>query len=212
MKTESRGGSSPTSCNRAAVEKFDFILTRPQPSLLIVETIPIRLTGRRQWVAWRYRWRDGKNGKHGKWTKVLTDPKTGRAASVGNPAAWGTFEEAMDSRHGGGIEFVFSTDDHFYGIDLGECFEPDGVTLSPWVRKIIDGVPAYWERRVSGTGLHAIGFECDPLPPSRRCSPVEHYRDGGFFALTGHVFEGHGMLMCGAAEFFTWYERHSPPA
>ncbi|HEV2202414.1 MAG TPA: hypothetical protein VGR73_21560 [Bryobacteraceae bacterium] len=53
-----------------------------------------QLRSRTGWVAWRYEWRDGAEGRDGKWTKVPYQVN-GRRASSTDPQTWATFEEVL---------------------------------------------------------------------------------------------------------------------
>src|SRR5262245_32927190 len=49
------------------------------------------LRDRPWWVAWGYRWRDGR------WTKPPINPRTGCLASINDPTTWATFDVAVAS-------------------------------------------------------------------------------------------------------------------
>ena len=42
-----------------------------------VDVIPPRLRDAKRWVCWSWEWKDGFDGKPGKWDKPPIDPKTG---------------------------------------------------------------------------------------------------------------------------------------
>src|SRR5688500_10513582 len=107
-------------------------------------------------------------GKPGKWNKQPADPTTAKLAEWSDPATRCTFSDAYmayqrDPRfkcigymtHGSGI----------VGIDLDDAFAEDD-SIKPWAQELVDALPGYWERSVSGTGLR--GFCRGSLPPGRR--------------------------------------------
>ena len=59
---------------------------------VIPATIPSELRAIPQWVCWR--WKHVPEQRK-PWTKPPVDPNTGQAASVTDPATWGTFETAI---------------------------------------------------------------------------------------------------------------------
>src|SRR4051812_48536761 len=85
---------------------------RPVSPNLLIDAIPEELKALARWVGWMYQLRDAK------WAKTPVSCHTGRAASVTDPASWGTFEEAYGffRRRGGkiaGIGFVFAQEDPY---------------------------------------------------------------------------------------------------
>ena len=56
---------------------------------LLRSNVPEALRALRQWVAWRYVRRDGKQ------TKCPVKPTKGGSASSTDPTTWGTFEQAV---------------------------------------------------------------------------------------------------------------------
>src|SRR4051812_32075166 len=89
-----------------------------------IATIPVRLREVPCWVPWRWE-RTGKVSTP--WAKVPVDVRTGRRASVTNPATWTTFGDALAYAevHGlAGVGFVFSQNDPFAGVDLDGAIDP----------------------------------------------------------------------------------------
>lgn len=158
---------------------------RPEPSTLYLDTIPVTLKIRHQWVCWRYEWRDGKGGKPGKWTKVPINPRNGRNASSTDPQTWSSLEHALETmrrEHLDGIGFVFAADGPHCGIDLDDAFRFG--KLLPWAQEIVDRFASYAEVSVSGNGLHII-VEGKLPAGRRRKDKVEMYHEGRFFTVTG---------------------------
>ena len=92
-------------------------------------------------------------------TKVPFQPD-GRHASHDDPSTWVDFNTATThAKQFDGIGFVFTEHDPYAGIDLDNCFSPDG-TLLDWAVPIVaqsQDAEAYIERTPSGQGLHIIG-------------------------------------------------------
>jgi hypothetical protein len=146
--------------------------------------IPQELRALRQWVCWKFVWRNGSR----KPTKVPI-AAGGRAASSTNPDTWRSFEEATDAYEANhnvhGIGFVFAPGSGYVGIDLDECFV--GAELHGWAKSIVDSVLTYTERSPSGAGLHLI-LRGDIPYSGRRHSHIEIYKEARFFTMTGDVW------------------------
>ena len=156
---------------------------------VIIENLPADLTEDASWYPGLITPRVGKPGK---WNKQPADPTTAQLAEWSDPSTRCTFSDAYmayqrDPRfkcigymmHGAGI----------VGIDLDDAFAEDG-SVKPWAQEIVDALPGYWERSVSGTGLR--GFCRGVLPPGRRKrtyngSSIEIYDVDRFLVTTGHV-------------------------
>lgn len=172
--------------------------TRPVPKPIQTDAIPQELRDLPQWVGWRYKWKDGADDKPGEWTKVPIDPHTRKGADTTDPATWGTFDDALTamewSRHDG-IGFVFIKPDPYYFADLDRCFDLD--MLAPWAAEIVEALPGcYWERSVSGNGLHGIGR--GQLPDKHKTrkngGSVEIYTTARFATFTGDVYDLHDEI------------------
>lgn len=161
------------------------------------------LSGRRQWVAWRYLERAGK------WTKPPVNPHTGEDADVSNPATWGSYVEALAcqyERQLPGIGFVLSADDGLAGVDLDDCIMPDG-SLAPWAASIVEALDSYTEESPSGTGLHILVW--GRLPPGkRRKGPIEMYEHHRYLTFTGAVLGGRYGLYERSGELAAVHAQH----
>lgn len=116
------------------------------------------------------------------------DPRTGTAASVADPATWGTAEQACEAvavERGVGMGFVFTDNDPFTGIDLDV---PEGGEASEGQRRIFNAFNSYAELSPSGRGLHIIakGRVADGGVRNSALG-VEVYSAGRFFTFTGNV-------------------------
>ena len=145
------------------------------------DNIPSQMKELRQWVRWRLEDRKGKP------TKVPLNPRTGQMASSTDPSTWGTYEEAIESRFGNGIGFVFTEASGIVGIDLDHVIH-DG-ELEPWAQEIIIEINSYTELSPSGEGLHTYFFASLPAK-GRKKGQFECYSQGRFFTVTGNHFLG----------------------
>src|SRR5262245_37746117 len=90
---------------------------RPQLLPLLAENLPLdELRLYSQFVAWELEWREGKNGKPGKWTKVPKNPRSGGNASSRDPQTWGVLDDVLGRFER--IGFVLTENDPFTFIDV----------------------------------------------------------------------------------------------
>ena len=150
------------------------------------QNIPPELRALPQWVA------AGEN-------KQPIDPNTGDAASVTDPATWGTFEQATAAglRH---VGFVLSKSDPFCVVDLDDpsTVKVDGVTMpNPDASvvatigerhaRILAAFDTYAEISQSGLGVHIV---CrGEVPHGVRRDKVEVYSDSRYMIFTGNVIK-----------------------
>jgi len=165
----------------------------PTPALnvdLIAENTPACLRERRQWVAWKYIERDGKQ------TKAPVNPHSGGLADSTDSSTWGTFQQATDAcrQDGGlaGVGFVFTADDPYCGVDLDDCLDAQTGEAKGWAADVIDQLDSYTETSPSGSGVKIF---LEASKPGRRCrkayydGEVEIYDRDRFFTLTGQRSE-----------------------
>ena len=185
-------------------------MTAPlKPTLLSVhsENIPKSLTDIPQWVVWRLEWVPPKNGKAGRWTKKPyqvqavdleenDNPKAKPAkleplvlASSIDPATWTEFGKALEfsqvDNRVDGIGFVFTEESGIVGVDLDKCIAKDG-TIAEWALEVVRRFNSYSELSPSGTGLHIYTRGQIPITGKKK-GPVEIYRQGRFFTVTGRL-------------------------
>ena len=170
----------------------------------LFESIPAELQACPQWVVWKA----VPNPKKGKPDKIPLHPGRGYGASSTNPATWGTFAQALafcraqlGKEHSHtlkngttltgpvcGVGFVLTADDPFVGIDLDNCFTPEG-QLSSWAHEIINSIRSYTEISPSGAGIRI--FAKGKLPGEAcRVGPIEVYEQGRYLTVTGRVVPG----------------------
>lgn len=134
--------------------------------------IPLELRALPQWVV------SNKN-------KIPYTPRTGTPASVTDPATWGTYEEAIQSRFEY-VGFVLTTWDDYTIIDLDN--KPDKpATPEEWARheKILNAFDSYTERSASGTGYHIIVR--GKVAAGVHRDNTEIYSSGRYMICTGNV-------------------------
>jgi putative DNA primase/helicase len=150
---------------------------RPQRPVALIpkpEQMPTELTVLHRWVGWRYEYRDGANGRPGKWTKVPRNCRTGAAASSTEEGTWSTFEEAVAAYERGGLDGIGITlAPPLVGVDLDHVLDREtGAIVVPEAARIVQALESYTERSPGGDGLRIFVFGA--LPTGRR--KVEHYR------------------------------------
>lgn len=131
-----------------------------------------------QWVSWDLT-AGGEKPPH--------SPHTDRRANAHDPAVWGTFEQAVQSKERAGLSgigFVFTADDPYVGIDLDHCYEGD--QLAPWAWEIVKAADSFTERSQSKAGVKIVvrASYTGGVRPSKN---IEVYGSGQYFALTGDV-------------------------
>ena len=148
--------------------------------------VPEELKARRQWMAWRR----GKTKADGRFDKPPVSLRGGFDGSTNNSEDWGTFEEAVAfaERHGlPGVEFVFTEDDPYCGVDLDHCRDPETEEIAGWAREIIRELDSYTEVSPSGTGVKV--FLRGSVPRSINTGRIEIYDSKQPFTVTGERVE-----------------------
>ncbi len=143
--------------------------------------IPNELRRRPQWVVWKLEERDGEP------TKMPYIAGGVGKADTTDLMTWRTFEQAVTALERGrynGIGFVFCSGDHYTGIDLDKCRDPETGEIEEWASEIVAsfGKGVYAEVSQSGTGVHII---VRGKAPNKKRGQVEAYSIERFFAMTG---------------------------
>lgn len=128
----------------------------------------------------------------GKTDKFPISCATMTVSSAHDPAAWGTFEQALAVADmlgpGHGVGFVFTHADPFWFLDIDGCLQADG-TWSPLALDLVQRTAgAAIEVSSSGTGLHIIGSSPAPVVGFKcknSAAGLEFYTAERFVALTG---------------------------
>jgi putative DNA primase/helicase len=178
------------------------------------ERSPEELRERRQWVNWRWTWRDGR------WTKEPLNPNNGHRAKSDKPSTWSDYETAVrrwKAREDvAGVGFVFTEADPYCGLDYDDCRDPVTGELHPQVAADLESLGGYAEWSPSGKGIKAIIRARKPGDRCRTSSvpwggEFEMYDRGRFFTITGHVLDGHDLVTDGQEALEEIYERSFPP-
>ncbi len=152
----------------------------PQQTELL-QNIPEEMRQRPQWLVWKLEERDGKP------TKVPYIAGGVGKADTTDLMTWRTFEEAVQALGTGrynGVGFVFCSGDHFTGVDLDDCRDPETGDIKPWAQKIVNAFGGYAEVSQSGKGVHII---VHGKAPNKKRGQVEAYSLERYFAMTGRV-------------------------
>jgi hypothetical protein len=131
-----------------------------------------RLTAEPRWVAWRWEPRRKKSGAldldangSPKWTKPPFQALyPGQLAKSDDPGTWGLYVDAVQAVTDGdadGIGFALLGSD-VGAIDLDKCRDPSTGGIEDWARELHEGVRAYSEITVSGTGTRILGTATGP--------------------------------------------------
>lgn len=151
--------------------------------------IPEELTGRDQWVSWKF----GKPRSNGKRAKDPIDPATGRRAKTNDPSTWGTHQQALAAakEHGhDGVGFVLTPEDPFVFIDLDGVIAPKTGRVEPWAIGVVESFGSYTEISPSGTGLRIAVLGRMPFKKAGT-PPVELFSQGGYVTITGNTLIGY---------------------
>lgn len=148
-----------------------------------MENIPGEMLEAPRWMLWQPLMRDGK------WTKVpfrIDDPN--RRASSTDPSSWG---ECSAPPRGYGLGFALG--DGWVGVDFDEVrAQMCEAEIMGWVHD----QTSYAEWSVSKQGIHVIMRGVD-VPEWAACrregSPVEVYKGGRFFTVTGDTLHRNGI-------------------
>lgn len=145
----------------------------------MLSNIPQELRSLRQWVA--------ANAK-----KEPINPRTGKLASVTDPATWGSFEEAKAAGHPS-VGFVLSSSDPYAIIDLDDKPHKP-LTLEERTRHqaILAAFDTYTERSQSGRGYHIVARGV--LPKGVHRDSVEIYSSERYMIFTGNVVKPRPIL------------------
>lgn len=152
-----------------------------------------------QFLCWDWEWRDGKNGKPGKWTKPPVSPHREGHGSSTNPNTWAPFKialKACQTRGLAGVGFVLHADDPFFFIDLDHCRDRESGELSVWAQRVLSSFShTYQEISPSGGGMRIIGRGKLPgtdhvyhVQGERLGAKIEIFDQGKYTTLTGHRY------------------------
>jgi putative DNA primase/helicase len=157
---------------------------------MLAVNVPAQLRERRRWLTWAY----GPPRPNGRCPKVPHVARTGRHASVVNPADWCDFEVALEALAKAptlaGLGYVFAAGDKMAGVDFDNCRSPETGELAVATAQLLADLNTYTEVLPSETGVKAFAAgELDPNGAKRRFG-VEIYGTGRFFTVTGQHVPG----------------------
>lgn len=167
--------------------------TKPVAPEVIATNIPEVLRATPQWVVWRYEEDVDPETGEVSYDKPPASVKSGKLASVTNPATWSTFDEAMTAyRYGDrwdGVGIVLRLQPEQKGpvlvaVDLDKCRDPQTGAIEPWAAEVVEKLNTYTELSPSGRGLRL--FCLGDLPErGRRRGKFEAYNDKRYVTVTG---------------------------
>ena len=147
-----------------------------------------QLRNRRQWVTWDYVW----NEKKEKWDKPPRSAHTGKPASINDPFAMGTLDQASATARRlalAGVGLVLKPDDDITGGDLDHCVTNSG-SLSLLAAEVIEFGETYAEYSPSGEGIRFLAFGKIEHAEKDDKIGVEMYATGRYLTVTGDQVEG----------------------
>lgn len=156
------------------------------PSIPAIE----ELKKHRQWVAWKYEFRNGPDSKP---TKPPISPRTGFGASHSKSETWGTYQDAFERARKSnlaGVGFVLTDDDEICGIDLDACRNAETGEVAPWAAEIITLAETYAEVSPSGEGIRLFARGKPEKTIKADKAHVEIYGKLRYLTVTGHHVDG----------------------
>ena len=180
---------------------------RPEPLYVIFDQIPGELPYSNNWILWHYEWKEGKDGKPGKWDKPPYQPN-GKHASSTAAFTWSPFNTVKaayerglnlpvdDPLHFDGVGFVPAkvnqADNNLQFGDLDKCRDKETGQLSPHAEEDLALINSYCEISPSGTGIRFIAKGHPSYPQGQDGSKkghVELYQGRHYLTITGHRLE-----------------------
>jgi hypothetical protein len=172
----------------------------PKPARMKVrpEGIPQELKELHQWVLWKWEWKEGSEGKEGKWDKPPYQPNRRKASST-NPETWNSFRTVIEAYSEGdfdGIGVVADKTNRLVHIDLDDCIDDLGIELKPWAQNIVDKLNSYTYITPSGEGLRVVvtgtvpenGRRTDVMEDGEEQGRIEIYQAAHYLCVTGHLW------------------------
>jgi DNA repair photolyase len=176
---------------------------RPSPLPVNFDQIPGELRYFNQWVLWRYVWKEGKDGKPGKWDKPPFQAN-GKLASSTAAHTWSTFK-TVEAVYKNGLNLPVDDPAHFDGVgfvphvvgkadlqivfgDLDKCRDKETGAISPEALQDLQSLNTYSEPSPTGTGLRFVARGAPPFPPGkagRKKGHTELYQGDHYLTITG---------------------------
>ena len=174
----------------------------PSPDVLSPKLgeIPERLREMDQWVCWKQKLHENKDGTK-RWTKVPVDAVHLRFASSTDSDTWTDFRTAVGTYNAdseiAGVGVVIQKSDGLIGIDVDDCRNPETGEIDRAVKALLSEVETYVEVSPSGTGLRIFVFGevesdigCEAELPGE--AHIERYVTGRYLTVTGHRLDEYG--------------------
>jgi len=200
---------------------------RPEPLPILFDNIPGELRYLNHWLLWRYEWKEGKDGKPGKWDKPPMQPNGNFASSTAR-LTWSPFQvvkEAYerglslpvdDSLHFDGVGFVPAKMSQAENIlqfgDLDKCRDKETGQLSPEAKADLDLIKSYCEISPSGTGIRFIAKGAPHYPAGKdggKNGGIELYQARHYLTITGHRLEEYpATIETRTGELNEFYNQH----
>jgi len=178
--------------------------SRPEPLPVLFDNIPRELQSLSQWVMWRYEWKEGRDGKPGKWDKPPIQ-LNGKYASSTSKLTWSSFSAAKEA-YEHGLSLPVEDPLHFDGIgfvpkaipqaennlqfgDLDKCRNKETGEISSEAKVDLDLINTYCEISPSGTGIRFIARGAPPYSAGKdggKSGGKELYQSRHYLTITGH--------------------------
>jgi hypothetical protein len=163
-----------------------------------------RLVSLPNWVCWKWKWKQPKGGKDGKWDKPpYMSESPGMMAESNRASTWSSHDlacKALESRYVDGIGFViFGTD--ICAFDIDDCRNPKTGEIDPIAMSLVNRANSYTEITVSGTGLRIIGIGSDRYMNRKQKIDgskvsIESYRNcERYITISGMVLDGTSLQL-----------------
>lgn len=163
----------------------------PDSPFADLESLPLAMRERRQWLLWRFEQYDG-DKKPRKVPYYLSGRKRrGEQGSENDRSELASFDQvvqALERRHYHGIGFAFLPGDGLIGIDIDGAVDDDGV-VSERCQSIIAACGSYTEYSPSGRGVHIIVAGTSETFKDNRIG-LEVFCGRQFFTCTGRRWPG----------------------
>lgn len=179
-----------TNVNSPSYENVSEQASRPTPLPVNFDEIPEGIRYLNQWVCWRYEWKEGKDGKPGKWDKVPYIPPNWKASPTASHT-WISFIDVKTAYEAGkfdGIGLVIQKKHdinlQLVGFDFDKCRNPTTGEITPKIKAYLDKLNTYSEISPSGTGIRAFA-KGDMREDGRRAKGIEIYKHAHYLTVTG---------------------------
>lgn len=168
---------------------------RPSAIRPVVPNIPAEMQDLKQWVLWKYLWKEDASTGRAEWAK-LPMQANGQAAKSNDSSTWATFKDVLSAwataqSSFDGLGFMFTPESKIVGVDVDNCVEQDGegdFKINKIGARVIELLDSYTELSPSCSGIHVIvkAEFADALKDSK--TGIEVYNKGRYFTVTGSIW------------------------